>query len=494
MKVIWRNGGAASKLSASSSAGQASELLLSSAARPLCPWSHRRFSSSAPQRLSSSAPRLLSSSAPQLLGSAISKSLSSSASFSSRRFLSSSSSPSSVNILEPSEDHQLLRKMVRDFAEAEVDPQAMDFNRIEKFNVPLFKKLGELGLLGITVPEEYGGSGSDAVAACIAHEELSAADPAFCLSYLAHSLLFVNNLARNGSEEQKHKYLPAACSGDLIGGMCMSEPDAGTDVLGMKTTAKSGGDHYVLNGTKMWITNGTIDGESTGDIFLVYAKTQAADGSEGLSLFLVEKGTEGFKLGQQIKDKCGMRASMTAELVFDNCKIPAENLVGKEAGAVSCMMRNLEIERLCLAAMSCGIAKRSVERMAKYAQERKAFGKSLASFGQIQRLIGDSYASMSAGRAFLYQTAIQHDLDNDPEVTGTNQRIETDAVKLFCCKMGKDCADSAIQVLGGNGYVGDYQVERLWRDAKLLEIGGGTNEAHHKNIARDLSRKDSGRI
>mmetsp|Transcript_31979 Transcript_31979/g.49949 ORF Transcript_31979/g.49949 Transcript_31979/m.49949 type:complete len:462 (-) Transcript_31979:595-1980(-) len=461
MKVIWRNGGAASKLSASSSAGQASELLLSSAARPLCPWSHRRFSSSAPQRLSSSAPRLLSSSAPQLLGSAISKSLSSSASFSSRRFLSSSSSPSSVNILEPSEDHQLLRKMVRDFAEAEVDPQAMDFNRIEKFNVPLFKKLGELGLLGITVPEEYGGSGSDAVAACIAHEELSAADPAFCLSYLAHSLLFVNNLARNGSEEQKHKYLPAACSGDLIGGMCMSEPDAGTDVLGMKTTAKSGGDHYVLNGTKMWITNGTIDGESTGDIFLVYAKTQAADGSEGLSLFLVEKGTEGFKLGQQIKDKCGMRASMTAELVFDNCKIPAENLVGKEAGAVSCMMRNLEIERLCLAAMSCGIAKRSVERMAKYAQERKAFGKSLASFGQIQRLIGDSYASMSAGRAFLYQTAIQHDLDNDPEVTGTNQRIETDAVKLFCCKMGKDCADSAIQVLGGNGYVGDYQVERL---------------------------------
>jgi len=384
---------------------------------------------------------------------------------------------------EPSEDHAMLRKMVRDFAEKEVDPQANEFNRDERFNRALFRKLGaDLGLIGITVPEEYGGSMLDAAAVCIAHEELSAADPAFCLSYLAHSLLFVNNLARNGSNAQKAEFLPRACSGEIVGGMCMSEPNAGTDVLSMATRAKRDGGDFILNGTKMWITNGTLDGTTTGDVFLVYAKTE-----KGLSLFIVEKGTKGFTLGQQIKDKCGMRASPTAELVFDNVRVPAANLVGEEGKAVGCMMRNLEIERLGLAAMSCGIARRSVERMAKYAGERKQFGNTLISFGQIQRLLADSYSAMSAGRALLYSTAAKVDFDKPP-VPGSNTRVETDAVKLFCGKMAKDCADSAIQVLGGNGYVGEYQVERLWRDSKLLEIGGGTNEAHHKNIARDLSR------
>lgn len=399
------------------------------------------------------------------------------------------SSSDVADAFTPSPDHALLRETVRNFAEAEVDGrQAITFNKEERFNINLFRKLGDLGLLGVTVPEEYGGAGFDATAACIVHEELSASDPAFCLSFLAHSLLFANNLARNGTEEQKHKYLPAACSGELIGGMCMSEPGAGTDVFGMRTKADKidGGSKYVINGSKMWITNGTLDGETTGDAFLVYAHTAEQGQKPGLSLFLVEKGTKGFRLGQQIKDKCGMRASMTAELVFEECIIPAENLVGVEGKAAACMMRNLEIERLGLAAMSCGIARRCVELMVKYSGERKAFGEPLRNFGQIQRLIADSYASMSAGRALMYQIAKGMDLDKEA-VPGSNKRVETDAVKLFCGKMGKDAADAAMQVMGGYGYVGEYQVERLWRDSKLLEIGGGTNESHHKNIVRDLS-------
>jgi isovaleryl-CoA dehydrogenase len=267
---------------------------------------------------------------------------------------------SRAKLFNPTEEHQSLREMVRSFVEAEVDPQALEYNREEKFNHELFKKLGSLGLLGITVDPQYGGSGMDAVAAVIAHEELASSDPAFCLSYLAHSMLFVNNLNQNGSHEQKLKYLPNACNGTAIGGMCMSEPGAGTDVMGMATTATltEDGKHYHLNGAKMWITNGTVDGKETGDIFLVYAKTGKGRSASDVTSFLVEKGMPGFSVGQKISDKCGMRASMTAELVFDNVKVPAENIVGKVGGASLCMMRNLEIERITLAAMSLGIARR----------------------------------------------------------------------------------------------------------------------------------------
>jgi isovaleryl-CoA dehydrogenase len=214
---------------------------------------------------------------------------------------------------------------------------------------------------------------------------LSASDPAFCLSYLAHSMLFVNNLARNGTHEQKMKYLPAACTGEKICGMGMSEPSVGTDVLGLSTMATLSADksHYVLNGSKMWITNGTVDGKSTGDVFLVYAKTDPKMKNGGLTSFLVEKGMPGFTLGQKISDKCGMRASMTAELVFSDVKIPVENVVGEVGKATLCMMRNLEIERVTLAAMALGIARRSIEIMSKYSQERKAFGKAISEFGQV---------------------------------------------------------------------------------------------------------------
>ncbi len=387
-----------------------------------------------------------------------------------------------ADLFNPTDEHAAIRRMTRDFAEKELDPQAEAHDQSETFNVPLFRKLGELGLLGITADEAFGGSGLDATAAVIVHEELAAADPAFTLSYLAHSMLFVNNFNANATTEQKQRFLPDACSGAAICGMCMSEPGAGTDVLGMKTTAKRDGDHYVLNGAKMWITNGCIGDGELGDTFLVYARVIGASRRD-ISQFVVAKGTPGFSLGQKIHNKLGMRASSTAELVFDNCRVPAANLVGGEGNAMLHMMRNLEIERLTLAAMSLGIARRCIEVMNRYAVDRQAFGQSLNRFGQIQRHIGEAYAKYMAGRSYVYQVA------NGLDLSTSGNRIDSDGVKLFCATMAKEVADSAIQVLGGFGYVGEYQVERLWRDAKLMEIGGGTVEAHQKNICMDLARK-----
>ena len=301
----------------------------------------------------------------------------------------------------------------------------------------------------------------------------------------------------------------------------MSEPAAGTDVLGMKTTAKEEPDgSFLLNGTKMWITNGAISDTEQGDVFLVYART--GEGTGGVSLFLLEKGTPGFSVGQRIKDKCGMRASGTAELVFENVRVPAHNLVGQKGGAVTCMMRNLEIERLALAAMSTGIARRCVEVMNRYGQDREAFGHSINHFGQVQDHIATSYAEYMAAKCYVYNTANMLELD----ATGS-YRVDSDGVKLVCSKMATTVANRAMQVLGGYGYVGEYQVERptslrfspilrlssslasallssrhasdlllyqverLWRDAKLIEIGGGTLEAHQKNMTRDLSRLET---
>ncbi len=384
-----------------------------------------------------------------------------------------------TNLFEPTSEHVQLRDLCRAFAEKELEPQAEEYDKTESFNLGLFRKLGALGLLGITCDPEYGGSGMDAIAAVIAHEELSAVDPGFALAYLAHAMLFANNVNVNGTEDQKRRYLPGACDGSKVGGMCMSEPGAGTDVLGMRTTARRDGDHYVLNGAKMWITNGAISDTELGDVFLVYART--GDDRSAISSFLVEKGFEGFALGQKIKGKLGMRASTTAELVFEDCRVPAANLVGSEGGATICMMRNLEIERLTLAAMSLGIARRCIEVMNRYAGERTSFGQPLNRFGQIQRHIAESYAEFMAGRCYVYNTAANLALDS------AGGRLDSDGVKLFCSTMAKNVADRAIQVLGGFGYVAEYTVERLWRDAKLLEIGGGTCEAHQKNMTRDLS-------
>ena len=390
-----------------------------------------------------------------------------------------------IDLANPSEEHQMLREMIRDFTQEFVEPQAHEYDKKEQFNIELFRGLGELGLLGITVPEEYGGSGLDAVAATIAHEELSYSDAGFGLAYLAHSMLFVNNLAQNGSEDQKARILPKVCSGEWIGAMAMSEPDAGTDVLGLSTTAEQDGEgNWVLNGRKMWITNGCIDDEGTpADVVWVYARTGYDDkGRAKLSTFLVENGMPGYSVGQKIFDKTGMRASNTAELVFDDCVVPAGNLVGEEGGSLIHMMGNLEIERLTLAAMSLGIARRCLHEMNKYASEREAFGVQIRSFGQMQRHIAESWAKYRAMRAYIYDTA------NNIKLGSAGQRLDSDGVKLFATTAAKEIADAAIQVMGGYGYVAEYHVERLWRDSKLLEIGGGTLESHQKNITRDLAK------
>ena len=380
----------------------------------------------------------------------------------------------------------MLREMVRDFVREEVEPQALEFDREEKFNLDLFRKLGEYGLLGISVPAEHGGSGMDATAVAIINEELSYSDPAFCLAYLAHSQLMVNNLAFNGTEEQKSRILPKVCSGEWIGCMAMSEPGYGTDVLGMQTTAEQNVDgEWVINGRKMWITNGSIDEEGTpADVCWLYARTGTdSKGRAEVTTFLVEKGMPGFSVGQKIYDKTGMRASNTAELVFDDCVVPAANIVGAPGESMIHMMRNLELERIGLAAMGLGIARRSLAAMNQYASEREAFGREIRDFGQIQRHIGESWAEYRAMRAYIYETARNTDLSK------SGNRLDTDGVKLFGTTAAKNIADRAIQVMGGYGYVGEYTVERLWRDSKLLEIGGGTLESHQKNITRDLAQK-----
>jgi isovaleryl-CoA dehydrogenase len=388
-----------------------------------------------------------------------------------------------LDLFNPTNEHKMLRESVRSFVIQEVEPQANEHDRKEIFNLNLFRKLGELGLLGITADDQFGGSAMDAISAVIVHEEISWSDPGFALAYLAHAMLCVNNISVNASAEQKARLLPKLCSGEWVGAMAMSEPHVGTDVMGMKSTAVKQGDFYILNGRKMWITNGTIDEKNTpADCVLVYAKTGEKNGRSLISTFLVEKSFAGYSVGQKIKDKTGMRGSNTAELVFEDCKVPLASLVGDEGQSMLHMMKNLEIERVTLAAMSLGIAKRALQIMNKYARDREAFGKPLAAFGQIQKYIGDSYAEYMAARSYVYNTARQMDLST------SGQRLDSDGVKIVASMMAKNVCDRAIQVLGGYGYVGEYVVERLWRDSKLLEIGGGTLEAHQKNITNDLGK------
>jgi isovaleryl-CoA dehydrogenase len=368
------------------------------------------------------------------------------------------------------EEHELIRQTVRQLAQTRVEPQAMEHDESGTFNTQLLRELGSMGLIGITIPEADGGAGLDATASVIVHEELAYADPGFTLGYLAHALLFVNNFYWAGNAEQHKRYLPKVLTGELIGGMGMTEPAVGTDVLGMQTVARRSGNGYVLNGRKTFITNGI-----EGNIFLVYAKLD-----DRITTFVVERSFPGFSTSPKIP-KVGMRASTMSELIFEECRVPAENVAGTEGGGITNMMRNLEIERLGLSAMSLGIARRCLDAMVKYAQERHTFGKPIAEHGQIQRYIGDSYAKIEAMRALIYNVAA---------TVGPKQRnrLGTDAAKLFSSTAAKEVADAAIQVLGGYGYCTEYRVEQFWRDAKLIEIGGGTLEAHQKNLAKDLTR------
>ncbi len=387
----------------------------------------------------------------------------------------------STDLFAPTPEHVLFAQSLAEFAAREVEPQAAQHDRDESFNLALFRRAGELGLLGVTIPEKFGGAGLDATAAVQLMEALSTADPGFALAVLAHSFLFAQNLSVNGNDSQRRRILPGAVSGESVCGMCMTEPEAGTDVMAMKTRARREGDHYVLDGTKTFITNGGIDDNTLGDCFIVYAVIKPRE----ISSFLVEKGMEGFALGQKWQHKLGMRASYTTELVFRGVRVPVENRLGEEGEGVTHMMRNLEIERLTLAAQALGIAQRSLRVMIGYANERKTFGVPIREHGQVQRYIAESFAEYRAARSFVYDTARRIRLDQ------VGQRVDADATKLFASQMAKRAADAAIQVLGGNGYMGEYVVERLWRDAKLLEIGGGTLEAHHKNITKDLTRDPS---
>jgi isovaleryl-CoA dehydrogenase len=365
---------------------------------------------------------------------------------------------SRLDLCAPTPEHELLAATLAEFVAREVEPQAAEHDRSETFNHALFRRAAALGLLGVTIPEEYGGAGLDATAAVQLLEALASSDPGFALAVLAHSILFAQNVNANGNEVQRKHVLPRAVSGEWIGGLCMTEPSVGTDVLAMRTRARREGDAYV-----------------------VYAAT----GVRELSAFLVEKGMPGFRLGQKWKDKLGMRASFTAELVFEGVRVPVANRLGAEGEGTLAMMRNLEIERLTLAAMSVGIAGRCVRVMIDWANQRESFGRPLREHGQIQRYIAESYAEYRAARTLVYDVARRFDL------AATGQRIEADAAKLFAAQVGKRAADAAIQVLGGYGYVGENAVERLWRDAKLLEIGGGTLEAHQRNLTKDLCRDPS---
>jgi isovaleryl-CoA dehydrogenase len=369
-----------------------------------------------------------------------------------------------------SEEHELLRQTARQFVATRVEPQAMAHDESGTFNRGLLVEMGKLGLIGITIPDGDGGANLDAVASCIVHDELAYSDPGFALGYLAHALLFVNNFYWAANPTQRRRILPKVLSGEHVGAMGMSEPAVGTDVLGMQTTAQRTSTGYVLNGRKTFITNGP-----EADVALIYAKL---DGR--ITTFLVEKGFAGFSASAKIP-KLGMRASSMSELIFEDTPVPAENLLGSEGGGITNMMRNLEIERLGLSAMSVGMARRCLDVMVKYAAERHTFGKPIAAHGQIQRYIGDSFAKLEAMRALVYNVA---------ETVGPHHRnrLGTDAAKLFAATAAKEIADAAVQVLGGYGYCTEYRVEQFWRDAKLIEIGGGTLEAHQKNITRDLTQ------
>ena len=373
----------------------------------------------------------------------------------------------------PTEEHHMLRQMVRSFVAEAVEPQAEEHNREGRMNKALLRQCGELGLCGATVPAEAGGAGLDVLASVLIHHELAKSDPGFTLAYLAHAVLFVNNFFFAANDDQRARLLPGVLSGERIGCMGMTEPGAGTDVLGMTTTARRDGNRYIVNGQKSLITNAP-----EADVFLFYARLAHGPRAGRVTTFVAERGCPGLSTPPKTP-KMGMRASSLGEIVFDDCAIPAENLVGEEGGGIVHMMRNLEVERLTLAAISLGIADRCLDIMVRYASERQAFGTPIAEFGQIQRYIAESYAKTEAMRALIYTVA----RDCGPD---KRNRLGTDASKLFAGPVAKEVADNAMQVLGGWGYCDEYKVERFLRDAKLIELGGGTLEAHQKNLTRDL--------
>jgi len=371
------------------------------------------------------------------------------------------------------EDIDMLRDSVFQFCSKEIAPRAADIDSSNEFPMDLWLKLGDMGLLGITVEEQYGGTGMGYLAHSVAMEEISRASASVGLSYGAHSNLCVNQLHKNGTEEQKRKYLPKLCSGEHVGALAMSEPNAGSDVVSMKLKAEKHGDYYVLNGSKMWITNGP-----DADTYVIYAKTDTTAGSKGITAFIVERDYPGFSRQQKL-DKLGMRGSNTCELVFENCQVPAENILGGEGRGVAVLMSGLDYERTVLSGGPVGIMQACLDVVLPYIHERKQFDQPIGEFQLMQGKIADMYADLNASRAYLYAVARACDLDQD-------SRKDAAAVILFTAEKATQMALQAIQALGGNGYTNDYPAARLLRDAKLYEIGAGTSEVRRMLIGREL--------
>ena len=371
------------------------------------------------------------------------------------------------------EDIEMLRESVYQFARLEIAPRAAQIDRENLFPADLWPMLGEMGLLGLTVEEKYGGTGLGYLAHCVAMEEISRASASVGLSYGAHSNLCVNQIRKNGNEEQKHRYLPDLCSGEKVGALAMSEHYSGSDVVSMKLGATADGDGYRLNGGKMWITNGPEAG-----VLVVYAKTKPEAGPHGITAFIIESGSEGFKKGEKL-DKLGMRGSNTCELIFDNCYVPAENILGEVNKGVGVLMSGLDYERTVLAAGPVGIMQNCLDVVEPYLHERKQFGKAIGEFQLMQGKVADMYTNLSACRAYLYAVAANCD-------RGMEKRKDAAGVILYTSEAATKMALEAIQCLGGNGYINDYPAGRLLRDAKLYEIGAGTNEIRRMLIGREL--------
>lgn len=374
------------------------------------------------------------------------------------------------------ETYDLLRESVYQFACHEIAPIAEQIDRDNTFPNHLWKKFGDMGLLGITVSETYGGANMGYLAHVIAMEEISRASASVGLSYGAHSNLCVNQIYLNGSEWQKEYYLPKLISGDHIGALAMSESNSGSDVVSMQLSAQQKGDHFILNGTKMWITNGP-----DADVLVVYAKTDKQAGSHGISAFIIEKNFPGFKTAQKL-DKLGMRGSNTCELVFENCEIPAQNLLGKLNQGVQVLMSGLDYERTILAGGPVGIMQACLDVAMPYTQARKQFGKAIGEFQFIQGKLADMYTDLNASRAFLYAVAKACD-------QGLVSRKDAASVILYTAEKATQMALQAIQILGGNGYINEYPTGRLLRDAKLYEIGAGTSEIRRMLIGRELFKE-----